>query len=56
MQEAKGGKHVVRPCSAKNTPWAVWKTSADGENDKRIKGFKTKPEAQKFADEKNGSK
>lgn len=56
MQEAKGGKYVVRPCSAKNTPWAVWKTSADGENDKRIKGFKTKPEAQKFADEKNGSK
>jgi len=56
MQEAKGGKHVVRPCSAKNTPWAVWKTSADGENDKRIKGFKTKPEAKKFADEKNGSK
>ena len=56
MQEAKGGKYVVRPCSAKNTPWAVWKTSADGENDKRVKGFKTKPEAQKFADEKNGSK
>jgi len=56
MQEAKEGKYVVRPCSAKNTPWAVWKTSADGENDKRIKGFKTKPEAQKFADEKNGSK
>jgi hypothetical protein len=56
VNEAKGGKYVVRPCSAKNTPWAVWKTSADGENDKRIKGFKTKPEAKKFADEKNGSK
>jgi hypothetical protein len=46
-------KHVVRPCSAKDTPWAVWKTSKDGEDDKRVKGFKTKPEAQKFADEKN---
>ena len=56
LEEAKGGKYVVRPCSAKNTPWAVWKTSADGENDKRIKGFKTKPEAQKFADEKNAAK
>jgi len=55
LEEAKGGKYVVRPCSAKNTPWAVWKTSADGENDKRIKGFKTKPEAQKFADEKNAA-
>ena len=56
LEEAKGGKFVVRPCSAKNTPWAVWQTSADGENDKRIKGFKTKPEAQKFADEKNAAK
>lgn len=53
VNEAKDGKYVVRPCSAKATPWAVWKTSKDGENDKRIKGFKTKPEAQKFADEKN---
>ena len=56
VNEAKGGKYVVRPCAKKSEPWAVWKTSADGENDKRVKGFKTKPEAQKFADEKNGSK
>ena len=47
------GKFVVRPCSAKDTPWAVWQTSKDGENDKRIKGFKTKEDAKKFADEKN---
>lgn len=53
VNEVTDGKYVVRPCSAKATPWAVWKTSKDGENDKRIKGFKTKPEAQKFADEKN---
>ena len=47
------GKFVVRPCSAKDTPWAVWQTSEDGENDKTIKGFKTKEDAKKFADEKN---
>jgi hypothetical protein len=47
------GKFVVRPCTAKDTPWAVWQTSEGGENDKRIEGFKTKEDAQKFADEKN---
>ena len=54
LDEAKGGKYVVRPCSAKDQPWAVWKTSEGGEDDKRIKGFKTKPEAKAFADKKNG--
>jgi len=47
------GKFVVRPCSNPGTPFAVWQTSKDGENDKRIEGFKTKEDAQKFADEKN---
>ena len=47
------GKFVVRPCTAKDTPWAVWQTSEGGENDKRIEGFKTKEDAQKFAEEKN---
>jgi hypothetical protein len=47
------GKFVVRPCSNPGTPFAVWQTSKDGENDKRIKGFKTKEDAKKFADEKN---
>jgi hypothetical protein len=47
------GKFVVRPCSNPGTPFAVWQTSKGGENDKRIKGFKTKEEAKKFADEKN---
>ena len=50
------GKFVVRPCSNPGTPFAVWQTSKDGENDKRIKGFKTKEDAQKFADEKNSVK
>ena len=53
LSEESVGKFVVRPCSAKDTPWAVWKTSKGGENDKRIKGFKTKEDAQKFANEKN---
>jgi hypothetical protein len=47
------GKFVVRPCSNPGTPFAVWQTSKDGENDKRIEGFKTKEDAQKFADKKN---
>jgi hypothetical protein len=42
------GKFVVRPCSNPGTPFAVWQTSKDGENDKRIEGFKTKEDAQKF--------
>ena len=50
------GKFVVRPCSNPGTPFAVWQTSKDGENDKRIKGFKTKEDAKKFADKKNSSK
>ena len=50
------GKFVVRPCSNPGTPFAVWQTSKDGENDKRIEGFKTKEDAQKFADEKNSLK
>ena len=50
------GKFVVRPCSNPGTPFAVWQTSKDGENDKRIKGFKTKEDAKKFADEKNSLK
>ena len=50
------GKFVVRPCSNPGTPFAVWQTSKDGENDKRIEGFKTKEDAQKFADEKNSVK
>jgi len=47
------GKYVVRPCSAKGTPFAVWKTSKGGENDKRIEGFKTEEDAKAFADKKN---
>jgi hypothetical protein len=47
------GKFVVRPCTAKDTPWAVWQTSEGGENDKRIEGFKTKEDAQNFADKRN---
>ena len=50
------GKFVVRPCSNPGTPFAVWQTSKNGENDKRIKGFKTKEDAKKFADKKNSSK
>jgi hypothetical protein len=50
------GKFVVRPCSNPGTPFAVWQTSKDGENDKRIKGFKTKEAAKKFANEKNSVK
>jgi len=52
----EAGKFVVRPCSNPGTPFAVWQTSKDGENDKRIEGFKTKEDAQKFADEKNSLK
>ena len=40
-------KYVVRPCKAKDEPWAVW------EGETRVKGFKTKPEAQAYADKKN---
>ncbi len=40
-------KYVVRPCKHPVEKWAVW------EGEKRVKGFKTKPEAQAFADKKN---
>ena len=40
-------KYVVRPCKAKDEPWAVW------EGEKRIKGFAKKEDAQAYADKKN---
>lgn len=40
-------KYVVRPCKNKKEPWAVW------EGEVRVKGFKTKEEAQAFADKQN---
>lgn len=43
-----GGKFVVRPCSNPGTPFAVWQTSPGGTSDKRIKGFKTRLQANQF--------
>jgi uncharacterized protein with FMN-binding domain len=40
-------KYVVRPCKHPVEKWAVW------EGETRVKGFKTKEEAQAFADKKN---
>ena len=40
-------KYVVRPCKHPIEKWAVW------EGETRVKGFKTQPEAQAFADMKN---
>lgn len=40
-------KYVVRPCKNKEEPWAVW------EGEVRVKGFKTREEAQAFADKQN---
>lgn len=41
-------KYVVKKCTKKEgEPWAVW------EGDVRVKGFKSKEEAQKYADKEN---
>ena len=41
-------KYIVKQCTKKEgEPWAVW------EGDVRVKGFKSKKDAQKYADEEN---
>lgn len=41
-------KYIVKQCTKKEgEPWAVW------EGDVRVKGFKSKEDAQKYADKKN---
>lgn len=40
-------KYTVKKCSKKDEPFAVW------EGDVRVKGFKTKEEAKKYADKQN---
>lgn len=40
-------KYEVKPCDKKDEPWAVW------EGDVRVKGFKSKEEAQAYADKQN---
>jgi hypothetical protein len=40
-------EYTVKPCDMPGEPWAVW------EGSKRIKGFKTKEEAEAYADKEN---
>lgn len=40
-------RYTVKPCDMPGEPWAVW------EGNKRIKGFKTKEEAEAYADKEN---
>lgn len=51
VKEAHSGnptdKYIVKPCNKPNEPFAVW------EGDVRVKGFKSKKEAQAFANKKN---
>jgi hypothetical protein len=44
------GKFVVRPCSNPGTPFAVWQTSKDGENDKRLKTIQNERNAKSALD------
>ena len=40
-------KYIVKKCNKEGEPWAVW------EGDVRVKGFKSKEDAQKFANKEN---